>query len=47
MGGLIEIVQGTCTETRSGEFLDFIADAVGCTLAIAIGLGIKKMRKRG
>ena len=47
MGGLIEIVQGTCTETRSGEFMDFIADAVGCTLAIGVGLGAKKMWKRG
>ena len=47
MGGIIEIIQGTCTETRSGEWLDFVADAVGCTLAIGIGMIIKKMWKRG
>ena len=41
MGGIIEIVQEQCTATRSGEWLDFAADAVGCTLAIAIGLLVK------
>ena len=46
MGGLIEIVQGTCTETRSGEFLDFIADAIGCTLAIGVGLLMKNVKMR-
>ena len=47
MGGLIELVQAYCTTTRSGEWLDWLADAVGCTLAIGIGLLIKKMWKRG
>ena len=46
MGGLIEIVQGTCTKTRSGEFLDFIADAIGCTLAIGVGLLMKNVKMR-
>ena len=45
MGGIIEIVQEQCTATRSGEWLDFAADAVGCTLAIVIGL-LVKMRKK-
>lgn len=45
MGGIIEIVQEQCTATRSGEWLDFVADAVGCTLAIVIGL-LVKMRKK-
>ena len=44
MGGIIEIVQEQCTATRSGEWLDFAADAVGCTLAIVIGL-LAKIRK--
>jgi hypothetical protein len=44
MGGIIEIVQEQCTATRSGEWLDFAADTVGCTLAIVIGL-LAKMRK--
>ena len=38
MGGVIEIVQENCTTNRSGEWLDFAADAVGCTLGIGIGL---------
>jgi VanZ family protein len=44
MGGLIELVQAYCTTTRSGEWLDLIADAVGCTLAIGIGMIIKWLR---
>ena len=46
MGGIIELVQAYCTTNRSGEWLDFAADAVGCTLAIGIGLGLKKMWKK-
>lgn len=46
MGGLIELVQAYCTTNRSGEWLDFLADAVGVTLGAAVGLVIKKMWKR-
>lgn len=35
-GGLIELLQACCTETRSGEWLDLAADAVGAL----VGLGI-------
>jgi VanZ family protein len=45
MGGLIEIVQEHCTATRSGEWLDFAADATGCTLAVGIGLLMKNAMK--
>jgi VanZ family protein len=39
MGGLIEIVQATCTGgRRSGEWLDFAADSIGSTLAMLIGI---------
>ena len=44
MGGLIELVQAYCTATRSGEWLDFAADAFGCTLAIGVGLLIHHFR---
>lgn len=44
MGGVIELVQEHCTATRSGEWLDWAADAVGVTLGVAIGLLIKKIR---
>ncbi len=43
MGGLIEFVQGTCTGgTRSGDWLDFLANAMGCTLVLPIGILLAK-----
>lgn len=37
MGGLIEILQANCTGgRRSGDWLDFAADAIGCGLAFVI-----------
>ena len=47
MGGIIEVVQSYCTTNRSGEWLDFLADGVGCTLAIGIGLLLRNVLKRG
>lgn len=39
MGGLIEILQSYCTNgNRSGEWLDFFADAIGSTIAMLIGI---------
>ena len=39
MGGLIELLQATCTGgRRSGEWLDFAANATGTTLALVIGI---------
>ena len=36
--GGIELLQAYCTNgNRSGEWLDFIADIIGCTIALAIG----------
>ncbi|WP_276908523.1 VanZ family protein [Hallella colorans] len=38
MGGLIEIVQATCTGgNRSGDIYDFLADTLGVLLGAAIG----------
>ena len=42
MGGVIELVQAYCTATRSGEWLDFGADAFGCTLAVGVGLACRR-----
>ena len=39
MGGLIELVQAYCTSNRSGEWLDLAADAIGVTIAAALGVG--------
>ena len=38
LGGAIELLQAYCTNgNRSGEWLDFVADMVGCTIALIIG----------
>ena len=38
MGGLLELIQAYCTGgRRSGEWLDFFADAVGSTLILCVG----------
>ena len=46
MSGLIEVLQEYCTTTRSGEWLDFAANATGVTLAAVIGLLILRFRPR-
>lgn len=52
MGGLIEIVQATCTGgTRSGDIMDWVADNIGVVLGQLIGiplaLTLSKWRKGG
>lgn len=43
MSGLIEILQATCTGgRRSGDWLDFYANSLGCTLAAVIGIVLMK-----
>ncbi len=37
-GGLIEVLQATLTTCRSGDWLDFLADAFGVLLALAAGI---------
>ena len=38
LGGVTEVLQAYCTNgNRSGEWLDFIADIIGSTIALAIG----------
>ena len=38
MSGLLELLQTYCTATRHGEWLDFLANTTGVTLAAVIGL---------
>ncbi len=38
LGGALELVQEYCTATRSGEWMDFVADAVGVLLGAGLGL---------
>lgn len=37
MSGLIEILQEYCTDTRSGDWLDFIANSIGALASIPAG----------
>lgn len=37
MSGGIEILQATCTSTRSGDWLDFIANCTGVLIASLLG----------
>lgn len=47
MGGLIEIVQATCTNgVRSGDWLDWLGDAIGSTIALLLGIAMVKIRAR-
>ena len=47
MGGLIELVQANCTGgRRSGEWLDFYADAFGSTIAFIIGILLVRYRAK-
>ena len=48
LGGAIELLQAYCTNgNRSGEWLDFVADMVGCSLALVIGtLLVRYLSKR-
>ena len=47
MSGLIELVQAYCTDgMRSGEWLDFAANATGVTLAVPIGILLAAFRPR-
>lgn len=48
MGGVIEILQAYCTNgRRSGEWLDFIADAVGAVIALVIGTLMARFLSKG
>ncbi|MBQ9357861.1 MAG: VanZ family protein [Prevotella sp.] len=43
MSGLIELLQKYCTTTRAGEWLDFAANSTGVTLAVGIGLLVRRL----
>lgn len=48
MSGLIEILQANCTGgRRSGEWLDFVANAIGATIGATIGILVARYRANG
>lgn len=42
LGGALELLQKYCTTCRSGEWADFLADAIGVIAGTAVGLLIEK-----
>ena len=47
MSGIIELLQEYCTEKRSGDWLDLLANAIGVALAVVIGLVLLRLRAKG
>jgi len=47
MGGLVEIVQATCTGgVRNGDWMDFFANSVGALLGFALVLIVRQARRK-
>ncbi|MGD0583158.1 MAG: VanZ family protein [Bacteroidales bacterium] len=46
-GGVIEVFQSMFTTTRTGDILDFCANAVGITLSVLVWILIKRFLKPG
>ena len=42
LGGMLELLQEYCTETRAGEWLDFVADTVGVLLGGLLMWSVRK-----
>ena len=46
MSGIIELLQEYCTETRNGDWIDLLANAIGVAIAAFIGLFLLHLRAR-
>ena len=46
LGGLLELGQAYLTTCRSGEWMDFLADAIGALLGSILGLAIRHIWRR-
>ena len=44
MGGLLEVLQATCTSTRNGDVVDFLANMLGVLLGGLAGQLVGRMR---
>ncbi|MCQ2066642.1 MAG: hypothetical protein MJY65_03170 [Bacteroidaceae bacterium] len=42
LGGMLELIQEHCTEVRSGEWADFLANSIGVAAAVPIGLLVER-----
>ena len=43
-GGLMELLQHYCTLTRSGEWIDLLADFIGALIGVVLVFVIKKSK---
>lgn len=46
MSGLIELAQAYCTTTRSGDWMDFLANAIGGLLGVLLACRVFKNRSQ-
>ncbi len=46
LGGVLEFVQEYLTTTRSGDFWDFVADAIGAVLGTVLGVLLRPLLVR-
>ena len=44
-GGLMEVLQATCTRTRTGDWIDLVADIVGATIGLVL-VGLYRLMRR-
>lgn len=44
-GGLMEVLQATCTRTRTGDWIDLVADIVGATIGLVL-VGVYRLMRR-
>ena len=45
MGGLLELAQAYCTTYRSGDWLDFAANSIGCAIGTFLSLCYARIRE--
>ena len=44
-GGLMEVLQATCTRTRTGDWIDLVADIVGASIGLVL-VGLYRLMRR-
>ena len=45
-GGLMEVLQATCTRTRTGDWIDFVADIIGASIGLVLVAIYRALRVR-
>ena len=44
-GGLMEVLQATCTRTRTGDWIDLVADIVGASIGLILVVIYRALQK--